>query len=132
MSVTGWWFSVRTTISSTNKSDHNNITEILLKVALKTVTLTSFRICTFPTDCKIMFYRSSLPIRHDKGSPFMQSSMKITHFPPKSVHNFNVVATCEFSISYELSSDFFYNQLSTNYEKIKSNTQIRWPFHCSC
>jgi hypothetical protein len=37
---TGWWFSRRTPISSTYKTDHNDIAEILLKVALNTKTLT--------------------------------------------------------------------------------------------
>ena len=32
------WFSPRTTVSSTNKTDSNDITEILLKVALKSIT----------------------------------------------------------------------------------------------
>jgi len=35
--ATGWWFSL---VSSTNKTDRHNITEILLKVALNTTTLT--------------------------------------------------------------------------------------------
>ena len=35
--VAGWWFSP---VSSTNKTDCYNITEILLKVALNTITLT--------------------------------------------------------------------------------------------
>jgi hypothetical protein len=34
------WFSRGTPISSTNKTDRHNIAEILLKVALKTITLT--------------------------------------------------------------------------------------------
>ena len=33
--VTGWWFSPVTLVSSTNKSHRHDITEILLKVALK-------------------------------------------------------------------------------------------------
>jgi hypothetical protein len=33
--ATGQWFSPGTPVSSTNKIDHHNITEILLKVALK-------------------------------------------------------------------------------------------------
>jgi hypothetical protein len=32
--VAGQWFSTGTTVSSTNKTDHHDITEILLKVAL--------------------------------------------------------------------------------------------------
>jgi hypothetical protein len=37
--VTGPWFSWGTTISSTNETDRRNIIEILLKVALNTITL---------------------------------------------------------------------------------------------
>jgi hypothetical protein len=33
--VTGWWFFLGTLVSSTNKTDGHDITEILLKVALK-------------------------------------------------------------------------------------------------
>jgi hypothetical protein len=38
--VAGWWFSLGTPVSSTNKSiktDRHDITEILLKVALNTI-----------------------------------------------------------------------------------------------
>jgi len=38
--ATGWSFSLGTQVSSTNKTDRHDITEILLKVALNTVTLT--------------------------------------------------------------------------------------------
>ena len=38
--ATGWWFSPGTLISSINKADRHNITEILLKVALNIITLT--------------------------------------------------------------------------------------------
>jgi hypothetical protein len=38
--ATGQWFSPGTLVSSTNKTDHHDITEILLKVALNTITLT--------------------------------------------------------------------------------------------
>jgi hypothetical protein len=38
--ATGWWFSPGTLVSSTNKSDRHDIIEILLKVALNTITLT--------------------------------------------------------------------------------------------
>ena len=40
----GWWFSLRTSVSSTNKTDRNDITEMLLKVALSTITLTHFQL----------------------------------------------------------------------------------------
>ena len=35
--ATGWWFSAGTSVSSTNKTNHHDITEILLKVALNTI-----------------------------------------------------------------------------------------------
>jgi hypothetical protein len=35
--VTGWWFSPGTPVSSTNKTDRHDIAEILLKVALNTI-----------------------------------------------------------------------------------------------
>jgi len=37
--ATGQWFSFGTMVSSTNKTDHHDIAEILLKVALNTITL---------------------------------------------------------------------------------------------
>jgi hypothetical protein len=38
--ATGQWFSPGTSVSSTNKTDHQDITEILLKVALNTINQT--------------------------------------------------------------------------------------------
>jgi len=38
--VTGWWFSVGTPVSSTNKTNHHDITDILLKVALNIINQT--------------------------------------------------------------------------------------------
>ena len=38
----GWWFSLGLPVSSSNKIDCHNITEILLKVALNTITQTSY------------------------------------------------------------------------------------------
>ena len=45
--LAGWWFSPGTPVSSTNKTDHHDIAEILLKVALNTINLNlfSFWIC---------------------------------------------------------------------------------------
>jgi NADH dehydrogenase FAD-containing subunit len=37
--VKDWWLSPDTPVSSINKTDHHDITEILLKVALNTITL---------------------------------------------------------------------------------------------
>jgi hypothetical protein len=36
--VEAWWFSQGTLVSSTNKTDHHDITDIFLKVALTTIT----------------------------------------------------------------------------------------------
>jgi hypothetical protein len=36
--MAGWWFSPGTLISSTSKTERHDITEILLKVALNTIT----------------------------------------------------------------------------------------------
>ena len=38
--ATGRWFSLGTSVSSTNETDHHDIAEILLKVVLNTITLT--------------------------------------------------------------------------------------------
>jgi len=38
--VAGWWFSLGTPVSSPNKTDNHDIAEILLKMALNTITLT--------------------------------------------------------------------------------------------
>ena len=35
--MTGWWFSLGTLVFSTNKTGHNEITKILLKVTLITI-----------------------------------------------------------------------------------------------
>jgi hypothetical protein len=42
--VTGWWFSSATPFFSTNKIDYHDITEILLKATLNTITLTLYQL----------------------------------------------------------------------------------------
>ena len=54
--VAGWWYSAGTLVSSANKTDCNDITEILLKVALSTKTLT-LTIMAQPTELSNMFPR---------------------------------------------------------------------------
>ena len=39
--ATGLWFSTGPPVSSTNKADHHDITELLLKVALNTIKQTN-------------------------------------------------------------------------------------------
>jgi hypothetical protein len=52
------WFSLGTLVSSTNKTDCHDITEILLKVALNTLTLVglNFPPFTFLMDIENFFY----------------------------------------------------------------------------
>jgi hypothetical protein len=38
VTATGWWFFLGNPVSSTNKTDRHDITEIVLKVALSTIT----------------------------------------------------------------------------------------------
>jgi hypothetical protein len=48
--VAGQWFSAGTSVSSTNKTDHHDITEIVLKMALNTIhkPIHSFKILISP------------------------------------------------------------------------------------
>jgi len=53
--MAGWWFSLCTLDSSTNKTDHHNIAEILLKVVLNIINLNlkyninaCYPCCNFP------------------------------------------------------------------------------------
>jgi hypothetical protein len=45
--LTGWWFSPGPPVSSTNKTDHHDITEIVLKVVLSTIKQTKTNINHF-------------------------------------------------------------------------------------
>ena len=67
--VTGQWFSTGLPVSSTNKTDRHDITEIVLKVALNTIKQTNFKICkiyllkvehTFPTRLDYMSNMASV------------------------------------------------------------------------
>jgi len=40
--MAGLWFCLGTPVSSTNKTDHHDIAEILLKVAFSIITLTPY------------------------------------------------------------------------------------------
>ena len=54
--ATGLWFSPGTPVSSTNKTEHHDITEILLKVALNTITLSSEPPCLFYGNIYIYYF----------------------------------------------------------------------------
>jgi hypothetical protein len=52
----GWWFSPCTPVSTTNKTDRHYITELLLRVALNTITLTPYfqnDSCFVPITCSM-------------------------------------------------------------------------------
>jgi hypothetical protein len=50
--VTGQWFSLGTPVSSTNKTDRHDTTEILLKVALNTINLNQTKfMCSLEMRC---------------------------------------------------------------------------------
>jgi hypothetical protein len=51
--VTGWWFSTGTVVSSTNKTDCHDMTEILLKVVLNTMTSNPTAIKKYAKNIKI-------------------------------------------------------------------------------
>jgi len=66
--ATGRWFSPGTPVSSRNKTDHHDITEILLKVALSTmnqpinqsiIVLTSFRFRICLTDFVLLMFNAN-------------------------------------------------------------------------
>ena len=54
--ATGRWFSLGPPVSSINKTDRNDITEILLKVALNTIKQTKNRISTFQSFTLTCFF----------------------------------------------------------------------------
>jgi hypothetical protein len=65
--VTGRWFSPGTPVSSTNKTDNDYITEILLKVGLNTINLLIAILFIFPLMFKtdifhIMWAHDMIPI----------------------------------------------------------------------
>jgi hypothetical protein len=59
--VAGQWFSPGTSVSSTNKTDRHNITEILLKVAFNTITLSLYK-TTLSAMKKLPFLSLSLSL----------------------------------------------------------------------
>jgi hypothetical protein len=52
--VTGQWFSLGTPVSSTNKTDRHDITEILLNVALNTMKPNQTTYLTWGNPCPII------------------------------------------------------------------------------
>jgi hypothetical protein len=66
--ATGWWFSPGPPVSSTNKTDRHDITEILLKVALnttkqtnKSLILLKNNLVTYPS--RVIYHSNIVPIQ---------------------------------------------------------------------
>jgi len=81
--VTGWWFSLGPPVSSINKTDCHDITEILLKVALNTIKQTnicSFNICVWlSSDHQVMaFAKTSLDITQVLQKSFILTAPKMS------------------------------------------------------
>ena len=72
--ATGRWFSLGTLVSSTKKTDNHNITEILLKVALNTITLTLLLLMTNNSDRSLTFVLQFVLIVH-KLDVFLQQNL---------------------------------------------------------
>ena len=76
-----WWFSLGTPVSSTIKTDRHDITEVLLKVALNTITLTP--------QLNLWWYSPGTPVsstiktdRHDVTEILLKVALNtITHNP---------------------------------------------------
>ena len=60
--ATGWWFSPGLPVSSTNKTDHHDITEMLLEVALNTIKQTNKLIYLCLNIPHIIDYRHNISI----------------------------------------------------------------------
>ena len=58
--ATGQWFSLGTSVSSTNKTDHHDITEILLKVMLNIINYPNLIFSTDRTVWYVLFFKLKL------------------------------------------------------------------------
>ena len=64
--MTGRWFSPGPLVSSTNKTDRHNITEILLKVALNTIKQTYKQDISVLRTCYSLFIPFIIPVNEKK------------------------------------------------------------------
>jgi len=69
--ATGWWFSPGTPVSSTNKTDRHDITEMLLKVALNTITQTKAYLTCPSFNLNNIYFENNHYIKH---SNYIQDS----------------------------------------------------------
>ena len=110
MSVTceSRWFSPGTLVSSTNKTDHHDITEILLKVALNTITI-NFLLNKQSLWLLCLFLRLSLTLRRN-------FTMYITHTQKKQ---------CKAWAISEFAQTFY--RPSKNFDCAKQTTLTKKP-----
>jgi hypothetical protein len=87
--VTGQWFSQGTLVNSTNKTDHHNLTEILLKMALSTIN--QIKPHSWKSKCKYktiskyyLLYSSENKKKYDKNNKDYEHT--IMRFPVTKVY----------------------------------------------
>ena len=82
--ATGRWFSQGPPVSSSNKTDRHNITEILLKVALNTIKQTNILARWYKS------FNSSSSVNNDFGILSARSQLPISSSPNESNSSINV------------------------------------------
>ena len=101
--ATYWWFSLGTPVTSTNKTDRHDITEILLKVALSTID-------------KILYYKYTCIddrltanfINKLYGSHFKMIEWPITCNLHHREHNWSFITTMSYFFCHMSKIDFCY------------------------
>jgi hypothetical protein len=113
--VACWWFSPITPVSSTNKTDRHYITEILLKVALSTITLTLKR---YSSELLLLFTKTRqiiTKLKYIKKNPHLLNILNhIVHMPK----------LCKFTQQLEINRLKFYFQLDINLAEYGSISRI--------
>jgi hypothetical protein len=115
--VAGQWFSPGTPFSSTNNTDRHDITEILLKVALNTITLTLTPKLTHLTQLLMILYLFFLLRNYTNGTKL--TSTPIASEPVTSMH-FNPGSWRQICITTEKSITLWQTEQSNNHYVLQS------------
>jgi hypothetical protein len=113
--ATGWWFSSNPPVSSTNKTDRYDIAEILLKVALSTITLNPTAIfCKLLTSISLRkprskWYHSSLLLHYHVVS--MKQLMSIPN---------TLISRCKYETTAVITCAWYWQQLFHTYNVSQS------------